>query len=245
MLAYLIPFSARHFVCTLAWPFQQWNQLEFRLIEIKFKVAFDRKTFCYFYPVQNLCHATPTGRALSHKCVSYKNKRNWGNWDFGQHMGMRQCVFMLWRLFNAYQTQQQQQCPQMTGLSEQCGRGRGQARRRRGPLVRRNVTGPTSIAMNMIIFLTPVFIVSGQTQRQLRLSQYLCVCVCVCKCIFYFSLLCEYLMRGMARHLARHIAQVAAKSSANGSNLCETNSFKYPFAGLRTLYVCVCISVSV
>lgn len=126
MLAYLIPFSARHFVCTLAWPFQQWNQLEFRLIEIKFKVAFDRKTFCYFYPVQNLCHATPTGRALSHKCVSYKNKRNWGNWDFGQHMGMPQCVFMLWRLFNASQTQQQQQCPQMTGLSEQCGRGRGQ-----------------------------------------------------------------------------------------------------------------------
>lgn len=47
-------------------------------------------------------------------------------------------------------------------------------------------------------------------------------------------------MRGMARHLARHIAQVAAKSSANGSNLCETNSFKYPFAGLRTLRVCVC-----
>lgn len=74
-------------------------------------------------------------------------------------MGMRQCVFMLWRLFNAYQTQPQQQCPQMTGLSEQCGRGRGQARRRRGrALVRRNVKGPTSIAMNMIIFLTPVFI---------------------------------------------------------------------------------------
>lgn len=37
-------------------------------------------------------------------------------------MGMRQCVFMLWRLFNASQTQQQQ-WPQMTGLSEQCGGG--------------------------------------------------------------------------------------------------------------------------
>lgn len=93
-------------------------------------------------------------------------------------MGMPQCVFMLWRLFNASQTQQQQQqCPQMTGLSEQCGRGRGQGCPgwEEGTGV---VTGPTSIAMNMIIFLTPVFIwANAEAVQAVPVS--LCVRVCV------------------------------------------------------------------
>lgn len=103
-------------------------------------------------------------------------------------------MFMLWRLFNASQKQpQQQQCPQMTGLSEQVeeewpGGGGGGGR---------NVTGPTSIAMNMIIFLTPVFIwANAEAVEAVPLSLCVCLCgwvfVCVCACVNVSFILAFY-----------------------------------------------------
>lgn len=67
----------------------------------------------------------------------------------------------------------------MTGLSEQVeeewpGGGGGGGR---------NVTGPTSIAMNMIIFLTPVFIWANAEAVEavpLSLCVWMGICVCVC-----------------------------------------------------------------